>query len=118
MTWLEAEGADALAEGEKASFHCHGVDVLICRVEGQLYAVEDLCSHAQSTLSDGTLEGYAIRCPLHGASFDVRDGSHLTPPAFQAITGFEIEEEGGRVRIRLPEGASRPARPFARPTTR
>ena len=118
MTWVEAQGADALAEGEKASFRCHEVDVLICRVKGQLYAVADLCSHAQNTLSDGKLQGYAIRCALHGASFDVRDGSHLTPPAIQAITSFEIEEEHGRVRVRLPEASSPPASPFGRPTTR
>ena len=67
-----------------------------------LYAIEDLCSHAESTLSDGLLDGPVITCPLHFASFDVRDGSHLGPPAFTGIRTFGVVEDPSGVTIELP----------------
>ena len=91
-----------LTEGDMTSCMVGQTDVLICRVHGQLYAIEDLCSHADTTLSDGFLQGYTITCSLHGAQFDVRDGSHKGPPAYTGVKTFELEEtpEGVNVVVR------------------
>ena len=68
----------------------HGV--LVCRVAGRLYAVENNCSHRDTPLSDGRLRGALITCPLHGAQFDVRTGAHQGPPAFAPIACYPITE--------------------------
>src|SRR5262245_12241679 len=86
-----------LADGDMKSCPVGKIDVLICRVAGELYAIEDLCSHADTTLSDGTLHGYTVTCSLHGAQFDVRDGSHKGPPAYCGVKTFELEKEGDEV---------------------
>ena len=70
-------------------------DIVVCRVAGTLYAVADRCSHADTPLSEGRLRGYSLICPLHGASFDVRDGSHSGPPASEGIATFAVREVDG-----------------------
>ena len=77
----------------------NGVDVLVCQVEGQYYALSDLCSHARQALSKGRLAGHLVRCPLHGARFDVRSGACMSPPASQPVKTFPVVVEGGKVCI-------------------
>jgi nitrite reductase/ring-hydroxylating ferredoxin subunit len=48
--------------------------ILIAKVRGRLYATDALCPHLQADLSEGTLQGTVLTCPLHGSKFDVRDG--------------------------------------------
>lgn len=68
----------------------HGL--VVCRVGGVLHAVEDNCSHRDAKLSEGRLRGPLLTCPLHGAQFDVRDGSHQGPPAVLGIASFTVVE--------------------------
>ena len=87
-----------LGEGEKRSLEAADTKVLVVRIRGTLYAVEDLCSHADNALCPGRLSGYMITCPVHSARFDVRTGKHQGPPAFIGIRSFPIEEsEAGAV---------------------
>ena len=97
-----------LSEGEMKACRAGRFEVLVCRVEGTLHAIEDLCSHAESTLTEGLLEGHIVTCPLHFASFDVRDGTHLGPPAFTGVRGFAIREsqDGATVDIPAPKESS------------
>ena len=85
-----------LADGAMRSFDDVGRDgIVVCRVGGQLYAVTDNCSHADTPLSEGRLRGYGLTCPLHGASFDVRDGTHSGPPAWEGIACYPVREVDG-----------------------
>ncbi len=85
----------ALADGEMHVCQAGGMDVLVCRVQGQLHAIEDICSHADTPLSEGMLSGHLVTCPLHAAQFDVRDGSHTGPPAYTGVRSFEVDEGPG-----------------------
>ena len=76
----------------------------------ELYAIEDLCSHADTTLSDGRLIGYQVTCPLHGAQFDVRDGSHQGPPAWEGVPCFPVTEGTGPSTVDLSPSATRSGR--------
>ena len=68
----------------------HGV--VVCRVAGKLHAVDNNCSHKDTPLSEGRLRGPILTCPLHGAQFDVRDGSHQGPPAVEGIACYKVTE--------------------------
>ena len=92
-------GLSHLENGELTSCEVDDFEILICRVEGKLYAIEDNCSHADTPLSEGKLSGFQINCPLHGASFDVRDGSHSGPPAYTGVRCFEIAEDESGVSV-------------------
>ena len=71
-----------------------GREILICHTREGFFAVDNLCSHAAARLCEGKLKGQKILCPLHGAAFDVRDGSALTRPASAPIDTFPIRVAG------------------------
>ena len=92
----ELRDLSQLADGELRCFDQVGSDgIVVCRVAGQLYALADNCSHADTPLSEGRLRGFSLVCPLHGAAFDVRDGSHLGPPAWEGVASHQIREVDG-----------------------
>lgn len=91
-----------LADGQMRCFPDVGeFGIVVCRVAGTLHAVEDNCSHADTPLSDGRLRGAMLVCPLHGAQFDVRDGRHQGPPAWQGIACYPISETDGIASVGL-----------------
>jgi 3-phenylpropionate/trans-cinnamate dioxygenase ferredoxin subunit len=69
-------------------------DVLLCNVDGAVFAVEDVCTHDGGALDAGELEGCRIMCPRHGAYFDVRTGAALTLPAILPLPTFPVRIEG------------------------
>ncbi len=91
-----------LTDGEHRAFPDLGrYGIVVCRVAGQLHALEDNCSHADTPLSEGQLRGAMLVCPLHGAQFDVRDGSHQGPPAWEGVPCFSVEEGSEGVSVDL-----------------
>ena len=97
-----------LGNGDITSCEVENLEILICRVEGKLYAIEDNCSHADTPLSEGRLSGFQINCPLHGASFDVRDGTHSGPPAYTGVRCFKITEDESGVSINIEDKNDNP----------
>jgi nitrite reductase/ring-hydroxylating ferredoxin subunit len=82
----------ALASGER---------VCLVRINGEVFAVIDECSHAEYPLSDGCVgPDYHLECALHGAVFDVRDGSVQSPPAEEPVRTYEVKVEGGGIWVR------------------
>ena len=73
--------------------------VVLCNVDGKIFAVEDRCSHDDGTLSDGELIGAEIECPRHGARFDVKTGAVTCPPAVRPIRHFQVQIDGDAVQI-------------------
>ena len=88
---------DDLAPGTAAAFEVDGRRIALARVaEAEFYAIDDTCSHAEASLSEGRLDGFEIECPHHGARFDVRDGRFLTFPAVAPVRSYPVTvEEGG-----------------------
>ncbi len=99
-----------LADGEKRFCDVGEYGVVVCRVKGELYALEDNCSHADTPLSEGRLRGYNLTCPLHGTSFDVRDGTHSGPPAYTGVACYrvDVDDDGTAVAISAASGEDKP----------
>jgi len=70
---------------------------MLCRVEDQVYAVDDLCTHEDISLSLGVLCEHHLRCPLHGSRFDVRTGRVLDEPAETDLATYPVSVEEGWV---------------------
>ncbi len=69
--------------------------VAVVRTEdGQVFAIEDICSHANVALSEGEVEGCTVECWLHGSRFDLRTGAALGPPATEPVPVFAVRVEG------------------------
>lgn len=71
--------------------------LLLCLVDGEVHAVQDLCTHEDISLSLGVLCEHRLRCPLHGSEFDVRDGRVLTEPADEDLTSYPVRIDDGWV---------------------
>ena len=76
-----------------------GRDLVICRTRDGLFALDNICTHALARLSEGRLRGQRLICPLHGASFDVRDGRVLGAPAQQPLKTYKVRVQGDRIEI-------------------
>jgi 3-phenylpropionate/trans-cinnamate dioxygenase ferredoxin subunit len=68
-----------------------------------VYALENQCSHASKPLTEGNIEGTEIRCPYHGASFSLKDGSHLSPPAFRGIQVYPTRLKDNHIEVFLAD---------------
>lgn len=73
--------------------------VALFHVDGQFYAIDDVCTHDGGPLAEGQLDGYQIACPRHGARFDIRDGRALTMPATEPTQSYPVRIEGDDVLI-------------------
>ena len=78
-----------------------GREVCIARSGGQVYAIDDLCSHADVSLSEGDVENGTIECWLHGSSFDLRTGAPTGLPATKPVATFPVTIEGDDVLVQM-----------------
>ena len=76
-----------------------GKEILICNTAEGFYAVDNNCSHADARLSEGKLKGHRVLCPLHGAAFDVRDGTALSRPAILPLCSYPLRVVGDDILI-------------------
>jgi len=76
-----------------------GHQVLVCNAGGELYAVQNLCTHQASPLEGGRIRNCFISCPLHGARFDLRDGSTKGALTSQALRTYEVRVIEGTVEV-------------------
>ena len=78
--------------------------VAVFNVNGAFFAISDVCTHAEASLSEGRVDGETVECPLHGACFDLRTGEALTPPAIEPVRTFAVVLQGDQVFVEV--GAS------------
>lgn len=97
-----AKTAD-VPRGGVRTFAVRGRYVAVCNVDGEFFAVDDVCTHDDGPLGSGFLEGYAIECPRHGARFDVRSGVVLQMPAAYGIRTYPTRITGEDVQVQLGE---------------
>lgn len=85
-----------LGEGQLLSVTAGGEKLCLARVGGDVFAVRDRCTHAEYPLSDGSVgPDYQLECALHGAIFDIRDGSVQSPPAETPVKTYVVKIENG-----------------------
>src|ERR1700712_3489137 len=90
-----------LPSGARRKLVIDDLDVLVVNCDGQLFAIEDVCSHDDGPLDDGPLDCAAgtIECPRHGSLFDLRTGKPKTLPAYSPVETFPVEVEAGTIYV-------------------
>jgi 3-phenylpropionate/trans-cinnamate dioxygenase ferredoxin subunit len=95
---------EELPPGEVKIVRAGELAIGVYNLNGELYAIEDRCSHDDGPLAEGDFDvdqGVAI-CPRHGSHFDIRTGRALTLPAYLPVETFEVTVEDGIVRVMVP----------------
>jgi nitrite reductase/ring-hydroxylating ferredoxin subunit len=77
-----------------------GLTVLLSRVNGRVYALDDTCVHAGCSLAGGALEGMVVTCPCHGSQYDIRDGRVVNGPATMNEPSYDVQIVNGMVEVR------------------
>ena len=83
-----------LAAGTARSVQVDGEAVVVARVGDEVFALRDVCSHAEVPLTDGEVEGCTIECYMHGSRFDLRTGEPLELPATQPVPIYPVRLDG------------------------
>lgn len=75
--------------------------IALYNVDGEVYATDDTCSHAEASLSEGSLCGDEIECPRHGARFNVKTGQALCLPAWAPVATFAVKVEDDVIKVEV-----------------
>ena len=92
-----------LAMGRMIACSAAGREILVCRTKHGVFAMDNICSHADARLTEGRLRGIRAICPLHGAAFDVRSGAVLGGPATLPLAVYPVLLDGAHATITLPD---------------
>jgi nitrite reductase/ring-hydroxylating ferredoxin subunit len=74
--------------------------VCLANVEGNYYAIGNICTHLGGPLAQGKLEGYEVQCPWHGSRFDITTGKVVRPPAMRSEPTYEIKIENDNILLK------------------
>ena len=81
------------------------VPIAIFNVDGELFAIDDTCTHQDASLADGWVEGYTVECPLHASCFDLRTGNPTGLPARIPVNTYPVVVENGVILVDVAAAA-------------
>lgn len=99
MAFVKAAKLSEVPPGLVKVVEVEDEDVALCNVDGEIYAVANVCTHDDGPLGQGYLLGDEIECPRHGARFNVRTGEVKSLPAIIPLPKFEVKIEGDDILV-------------------
>ncbi len=88
-----------LPAGSAKAVEINGKQIALFNIEGKYYAIDDTCTHVGGSLSEGSVDGNEVTCPLHGATFDITNGKVTGKPAEDDVKGYNVIVEGEDIKI-------------------
>jgi 3-phenylpropionate/trans-cinnamate dioxygenase ferredoxin subunit len=98
--WITVAKAGELASGQWRVVDAEGAQIVVFNLDGEYFAIEDVCTHDGGQLTGGSVEGSEIVCPRHGARFCIRTGAALAAPAYEATAKFPVRVVNGEIQVR------------------
>jgi 3-phenylpropionate/trans-cinnamate dioxygenase ferredoxin subunit len=93
---------EELAVGDRLFVEIDDLSIIVVNIAGEMFAIEDKCSHDNGPLEDGDLVDHTIKCPRHGALFDIRSGKAISLPAVVDIASYPVRINGTEIEVGLP----------------
>jgi 3-phenylpropionate/trans-cinnamate dioxygenase ferredoxin subunit len=103
MSFTRACSLSELPDEGALAVEIDGTPVAVVRTGDEVFALRDVCSHAEVALSEGEVYNHTIECWLHGSCFDLRTGKPTNPPATQPVPTYPVKIEGDDVYVSLKE---------------
>ncbi|TRZ57290.1 MAG: non-heme iron oxygenase ferredoxin subunit [Streptomycetaceae bacterium] len=92
---------DQLVSGKPVKFEKGDKTICVTRIGDEVFAIDDVCTHSEASLSEGDVSDHKIECWLHGAEFDLRTGAALTLPANIAIQTYPVTIVANSVTVEI-----------------
>jgi nitrite reductase/ring-hydroxylating ferredoxin subunit len=102
VAWHVVARSSDLEEGSVLGVKIREFSLALYRIEGVVYATNNICTHGFALLSDGYLDGDCIECPLHQGLFHVPTGEVRSPPVSEPIATYPAREDADKVLVQLP----------------
>ncbi len=104
--WIKVCEAEAIPPGHAARVEIGDLPIAVFNVGGEFHCLDDTCSHALASLSEGELHvaDCTVECPLHGSQFDLRSGDPVSFPAVEPVRVHQVEIREGDLWVSLAEG--------------
>jgi 3-phenylpropionate/trans-cinnamate dioxygenase ferredoxin subunit len=90
-----------IPQGRGVAIDVEGLRLAVFNVNGEYFAMDDRCTHAEASLSQGDCDDETVECPLHGARFDLRTGDALTAPADTPVQTYKVHVAGDELQIEV-----------------
>ena len=90
-----------IPQGNMQTRILEGREIVICHTREGVFALDNICTHAHARMCEGRLRATRLVCPLHGASFDIRDGRVLGPPAVVPLPTHQVRVVDGTIEVAL-----------------
>ncbi len=100
-TWVRVADLSDCPPGSLLDIEARQESLVLANVDGDLYALENRCSHQDYPLSDGELEGERLECLYHGARFDVCTGKAVGLPAIKPVETYTVELRGQEIYVQI-----------------
>lgn len=101
--WMHVAATNDIEPGKWLAVEIGDTYVAVFNLDGEYYAIEDVCTHDGGDLASGWMEGDEIVCPRHGAHFSVKTGEVRSPPAYEDVAVFSVRVVDGMIQIAKPE---------------
>ena len=99
--YMRVASVDDIPEGRAVVVDIDGESLALARVDGDVYCIDNICTHDGGPLGEGELDGTAIECPRHGGRFDVCTGRALSFPAVVPVNAYDVKIEGQDILVDL-----------------
>ncbi len=99
--FVKAATTTELEPGQSRLVEVNGKQIALFNVGGQFFALENTCTHRGGPLVEGEVSGNEVTCPWHGATFDVRTGEVMGPPAQRAVARYGVRVTGTDLEVEV-----------------
>ncbi len=99
--WIKACTVDILGESQTFSLDHDDKKILLCNINGKIFAIDRICTHAEADLSTGILSENGLICPLHLSVFDLNTGKPQNPPAENSLQTYKIKLEDNNILVEV-----------------
>ena len=78
-----------------------GKQIALFNVDGQFFALDNTCTHRAGPLAEGAIAGHEVTCPWHGATYDIKTGEVVGPPAPRAVARYGVRVTGTDIEVEV-----------------
>ena len=99
--FVKVAKTNELEPGQARLVEIKGKQIALFNVDGQFFALDNTCTHKGGPLAEGDISGHEVTCPWHGATFDVRTGEVVGPPAQRAVACYGVRVAGADIEVEV-----------------